>query len=296
MRLNPWHPRFVPFAVYGAFLLPIGVVREQAAWTYPILYVVQCLTVGWLLWRYRRLMPEITLRFHWLAIPTAVLVFFAWIWLGLFSSQFDRVMLQEGPATFTGNLIRWIADPCSISGYQAVKDVPKSFFDELGVLAWPTLVLRLIGMSLLVPVFEELFDRSLILRSLHRLRPTAIGLLQAIQDLPVIGEWIAEWSYSHRAQRHGPIFAGEFERNELGRLSVVGVFFSTLVFMLSHGQRDWLGAVFCGLAFCFLLAWTNRASLPVDKRLGLGPIIWAHGLTNALLWGYTLWTNDWQFL
>lgn len=296
MALNPWHPRFVPFAVYGAFLLPIGLIREQAAWSYPILYVMQCLTVGWLLWRYRRLMPEINFRFHWLAVPVSVLVLFAWVWLGLLWSQFDRVANQEGLVSFTGNLIGWIIDPASHAGYLAVKDAPKSFFEEFGALAWPTLILRLLGMSLLVPVFEELFDRSLILRSLHRLRPTAIGLLQAVQDLPVVGDLLGDWSLAKKAQMHGSVFGHQFQQNALGRLSFVGVFFSTLVFMFSHGMRDWMGAVFCGLAFCLLLAWTNRSTLSPDKRLGLGPIIWAHGLTNALLWGYTLWTNDWQFL
>jgi len=25
-------------------------------------------------------------------------------------------------------------------------------------------------------------------------------------------------------------------------------------------------------------------------------VIWAHCITNALLWAYTVWTGDWQFL
>jgi hypothetical protein len=37
---------------------------------------------------------------------------------------------------------------------------------------------------------------------------------------------------------------------------------------------------------------TNRGG----RQMGLGPVIWAHGLTNAALWGYTLYTGDWRFL
>jgi hypothetical protein len=36
--------------------------------------------------------------------------------------------------------------------------------------------------------------------------------------------------------------------------------------------------------------------MPASGRLGLGPIIWSHGLTNALLWLYTLTSDDWRFL
>ena len=41
---------------------------------------------------------------------------------------------------------------------------------------------------------------------------------------------------------------------------------------------------------------TNRESLPEGKRLGLGPVVWSHGLVNAGLWAYTYYTDDWQFL
>jgi len=46
------------------------------------------------------------------------------------------------------------------------------------------------------------------------------------------------------------------------------------------------------LVWCALVWWTNRGS----HRLGLGPVIWSHAITNALLWGYTIWSGDWQFI
>ena len=44
----------------------------------------------------------------------------------------------------------------------------------------------------------------------------------------------------------------------------------------------------CALAYCLLLS--------VTRAKGLGPVCWAHGITNALLWGYTVYYGNWQFL
>ena len=46
--------------------------------------------------------------------------------------------------------------------------------------------------------------------------------------------------------------------------------------------------VVCGVAYCLLLM--------VTRKKGLGPVIWAHGITNALLWVYTIQTDVWRFL
>jgi len=84
------------------------------------------------------------------------------------------------------------------------------------------------------------------------------------------------------------MFTREFNRTPFGVLSVFGVIASTFVFMLSHFPRDWPGIWVCGVAYCLLLAAT--------RHKGLGPVVWAHGITNALLWVYTLNTGNWQFL
>ncbi len=263
MAEHPWHPRFVPFMVYGVMLLCIGYMREWAPASYPILYTLQCGLVVWLLWRYRRLLPELTLSFHWLAVPVGVGVFVAWIWLG-------KWMVATFPDRF--------ADQGT-----------DSFFDQMGVgVGWAAFSLRLIGMSIAVPLFEELFIRSLILRSLQHLKPTVIGALQIIQDLPLLGEKIMHTSWAKRADRHPPVFGREFDRTPLGMLSVFGVMTSTLIFASYHLPRDRPGCIVCGVAYCLLLAAT--------RHKGLGPVCWAHGITNALLWVYTLQTGDWQFL
>jgi hypothetical protein len=40
--------------------------------------------------------------------------------------------------------------------------------------------------------------------------------------------------------------------------------------------------------YCLVLAAT--------RARGLGPVVWTHGITNAALWAYTLYTDDWRFL
>jgi hypothetical protein len=98
---------------------------------------------------------------------------------------------------------------------------------------------------------------------------------------------------AERANRHEPVFGREFAQTPLGALTPFAVAASTFVFMIHHALPDWPGAVLCGVAYCLLLAATARH--------GLGPVVWAHGLTNALLWIYTITLHlqghgDWQLL
>ena len=286
MAQNPWHPRFVPFLLYVGVLPVVVALRDWLPATYPLTYTIQCVLVLWLLWRYRKLMPELNLNFHWLALPVGAAVAVAWIWLGLWVANWDYVQ-EIGLTKFTQDVFASLADPQRVSPYADSNAV--NIFDLMGNgVGWVAFLLRLAGMSIVVPLFEELFIRSLLLRSLQHFRPTMIGILQIIQDTPVIGEWLMHTSLGTRADRHGPMFGPQFERTPLGALSVFGVAISTVVFTAHHIPRDWLGCVVCALAYCLLLAAT--------RRKGLGPVCWAHGITNALLWAYTLRTGDWQFL
>lgn len=264
MALHPWHPRLVPFVVYLLFLPIIATLRDWQLWTYPLSYAAQCLVVSWLLWRYRGLLPELNLRFHWLALPVGLGVCAGWVWIGM---EMERL---------------WPSVLADDSGK------PHFFVEMEPWLRWPSLGLRLLGMSIVVPLFEDLFVRSLLLRSLHSFRMTGIGVFQFLHDLPVIGEWVMHTELGRRAGRRPPVFGMEFARNALGSLSVFGVAASTLVFMVHHVPRDWAACVMCGVAYCVLLRLT--------RQKGLGPTVWAHGITNAALWGYTLYAWDWRFL
>ena len=263
MQENPWHPRVAPFAAYIIFMPLVDYLRHHVVWLGPVAYTLQTLFVTWLLWRYRKLLPEMTLRFHWLSLVVGLGVLGAWIALA-------HWMTQLAPDWFATD---------------SQKHYLEHYGQKLRCIGMP---LRFLGMALVVPVFEELFVRSLLLRSLHRFRITAVGVFQSIYDMPVIGDWLGGSDLVTRANRHPPVFGDEFNRTPLGALSFFGVFASTVIFASYHVPRDWPGCVVCAIAYCLLLKTTAPK--------GLGPTIWAHGITNAGLWAYVWTTGDWQFL
>ncbi|MCC6680302.1 MAG: CPBP family intramembrane metalloprotease [Phycisphaeraceae bacterium] len=304
-----WYPRLLPFFLYVSFLALMGLDGLFArladmtakltplsgalaglaeAWrhplVYPLLYVTQCTLVLWLLWRYRKLTPELKLSFHWLALPVGVFVTVAWVVLGWWmAGEFS----QRWAALMDGQLL----GPLSGQVDEADFRLPQNMGHTVG---WTALILRLAGMSIVVPMFEEMFIRSLMLRGLSEWRKTWIGVQQLFCDLPGVGEWFIHTRAGERASRHPPVFSPMFVETPLGKLTVFGVCASTLVFMFSHVFRDWPGVWACGIAYCLLLGYTTRNGK--DQSRGLGPVIWAHGITNALLWVYTVYSGDWQFL
>lgn len=291
MAENPWNPRIAPFAVYIVFLFISDQLAEHIdPRTVPLTYAIQCGLVLWLLWRYRKLLPELTLSFHWLAIPVGVGVLIAWILVGWamageFGMRWDALVergefLGRIDYTALNREAPWLA----VEEPHRLETMLKTSKD----IAWTTLILRLLGMSLVVPLFEELFIRSLMLRSLHTWRLTKIGLMQLAQDMPAVGDWIDGSSKADKIDRYPPIFGRQFLATPLGQLSVFGVAASTFIFTVNHAVRDYPGCILCGIAYCLILAAT--------RRRGLGPVCWAHGITNALLWWYTIATGDWQFL
>lgn len=267
---NPWFPRVLPFLVYVAFFLayPLREI-EGLGWTYPLIYGVQCAVTAFLLFRYRRLLPEITMSFHWLALPVGVGVFLFWIGLGYVFAGLPREGMPHAGWNFFAHMSPEIA--------------------------WTAMVMRLLGMSILVPIFEELFVRSLLLRSFADWKQTRIGVMQFLVDIPLIGDWLINTKAGEAAHKHDPVFGREFHRHTLGKLTVCGVVLSSAVFMINHAPRDWVAAFACGVCFCLLLGAT--------RKRGLGPVIWAHGITNALIWAYTVYMHfadgrpaDWRFL
>lgn len=281
MASNPWHPRVAPFFVYIIGLTLTGLVTGETIHTpalYLPVYVIVCVVIAAMLWRYRKLTPELNVRFHWSVIPSAVFLTAAWVALGYGYNQL-----------FHGELLKQPLDDEATVPFAALHAQSAALF-------WVTFAVRGLGMSIVVPLFEELFTRSAMLRGLHRWRLTKTGLIQLAADMPLLGDVIAEHPAVVKAHGEPPALTTQLSQTPLGRVTVFATAASTLVFMASHGTRDWAGCVACGVVWCVMVGWTNRASLPPEKRLGLGPVVWSHGLVNALLWGFTIYTNDWQFL
>jgi membrane protease YdiL (CAAX protease family) len=305
MAESPWHPYVVPFFVWILGLTGLTFFTDPYPWVYPIVYAVQVVVVLALLWRYRRLTPELNVKFHWLAVPTGVGLLVAWLYAGWLTTW----------------LIPWFEPAVDAEGQRVLSWWERIRRDQGVGFFWLCLSLKFVGMVLVVPLFEELFTRALLLRAFHRRKTTLLGVAQIASDLPVVGERIALSDYGRKALDAGPVLTEQFTRTPVGAITVFAVSLSTLIFMLNHHPRDYLGCIACGVVWCLLLYWTNRglvsawhagelpdgrvdpAASPRRPALGLGPVVWSHAITNALLWAWTLYRDyyatqgpDWRFL
>ncbi|XAM01562.1 CPBP family glutamic-type intramembrane protease [Phycisphaeraceae bacterium D3-23] len=307
MAQSMWHPRLVPFFVYILGLMATGYLITPVPVTRPFVYTLVVAIIVFLLWRYRKLLPELNIKFHWLAVPTGVGLLFAWVYLGYWTNQLATAAQGTpvlGPLAefFVGGSNALSVTDVDNRKLHAFERGQQHFGD---VWFWATMVLRLIGMTLVVPLFEELFIRSAALRSTFSRRKTWTGILQVVGDLPLIGDMVGGSKQGRRADAEPPAFTEQLTTIPLGKISLFSVIASTVVFMLSHAPRDWAGCVACGVVWCLMVWWTNRPragkgetwdNLPEGGRTGLGPVVWSHGITNALLWAWTLHYGDWQFL
>ncbi len=159
IRANPVLARAIPFLLFIAFLMANSVLAPLAAsigislsWLAVIRGVIVALVLAWFWRSYTELRnTEAVSATHWLvSIGAGIAVFVIWIEWG-----------QSGPITTdSGRFVPLLPD---------------------GNLDWPKALLRLTGLALVVPVMEELFWRSLILRWIDQhdflsLSPRRVGL------------------------------------------------------------------------------------------------------------------------
>ena len=160
LNLSPaaWH-RLLPFALFMAILVLRGFAPTDGAWGFDTrwLYGLNLLLVGALLAAWWRHYGELA-RANWpsarevlWSVAVGLAVFAAWIHL-------DAPWMQLGTPA---------------AGFAPV--------DAQGRLDWPLIVVRWLGAALLVPVMEELFWRSFLMRWLERpvfegVDPRAVGV------------------------------------------------------------------------------------------------------------------------
>jgi len=140
---RPMLARIVPFALYMAFLAVEQGVRAWSGdsfdtrWLYPVKVIVVALALWYFRGEYRELLARPARRPLIVSILLGVLVFALWI------------NLDQGWFNFGGE-----------AGYD-----PRT---PEGGLNWTLLVFRLAGASLIVPLMEELFWRSFLMRWIER--------------------------------------------------------------------------------------------------------------------------------
>jgi uncharacterized protein len=189
--------RIVPFVVFMALLLlrgelpAVGFAGLEARWVYGITVVV----VGGLLVFYWREYGELA-RQNWpnwretgLAIAVGLVVFMLWI-------QLDEPWMQLGTST-----------------------APFLPLDGQGQLIWPLVVTRWVGATLIVPVMEELFWRSFLMRWIQNpqfegVPPHRVGLQAVVLSTFVftlahtlwLGAVIAGLAYAWLYRRTGKLW------------------------------------------------------------------------------------------
>lgn len=150
MQKSPEHARFLPFAIWvGITVLALG-GGDMKFWSYGAKVFLGC----WIVWEMRRYIPEIRWTFSWQAIVVGVLVFIVWVGL----------------------------DPYYPKNHLLMKDTPESIwnpFERFGAsstMAWALIVIRIFGMTVLVPPIEEAFYRSLVYRYIVKYDFTKVPL------------------------------------------------------------------------------------------------------------------------
>jgi len=216
--------RWLPFALF-IFLLAIrGAWPADGSWGIDArwIYAVSVLLVGGSLLYFWRSYDELAWsgKPSWmqllLAMVAGFLVFKMWI------SLTEAWMLLEPPsATF--------------------KPV-----DANGHLIWPLVVFRWVGASLVVPVMEELFWRSFLMR------------------------WIDNPTH--------------FQKIDPKQVSWMAVFMSSGVFALAHSQ--WLAAIITGVIYAWLYRRWGKLWIPVVAHAVTNGVlgIWVVLFGNWMFW------------
>lgn len=189
-------PRVIPFGLYMAFLGLEGLIAPL--WLYPLktLVVLTALVYYWS--RYEELHTPLFRSFEegLLAIGTGAIVYLAWI-------NMDWPWATLGPST----------------GYNP--------FEAAGKLGAGLAGVRLFGASVVVPLMEELFWRSFLLRFLITLFPEGVS---GVTD--------------------------DFASVSLGTFTRLSFLGSVLLFGSEHSL--WLAGIMAGAAYTLLLYKTRR--------------------------------------
>ncbi|MBM4258824.1 MAG: CAAX prenyl protease-related protein [Deltaproteobacteria bacterium] len=141
---HPAVPYVLPFALFLLLTELARWIPNSLLWIYPLKTVV----AGTLLLWFRKTYSEIMFEFSWLAVAVGVLVLL--LWIPLYGGYF------------------LLSEPQIVNPYELT-----------GSLALPWIAIRLLGSSIVVPVMEELFWRSFLLRYLVNpdFRQVPIGTL-----------------------------------------------------------------------------------------------------------------------
>ncbi|HEV8315333.1 CAAX prenyl protease-related protein [Piscinibacter sp.] len=160
--------RVLPFALFMVLLAIRGAAPPDGAWGFDPrwIYALAVLAVGALMWRWRREYGELSqqlapdARELLLAVGVGVAVFALWITL-------DAPWMRLGAP---------VAKFIPVGGN--------------GELLWPRIAVRWVGAALLVPLMEELFWRSFVMRWIDSARFEAVDPRQTSAKAVVLSTFL----------------------------------------------------------------------------------------------------------
>lgn len=151
MTKSPEYARFMPFVVWVAITAIGGMAGGSTMfWSYPLKMAVG----AWMIWEVRKVVPEMRWSFSLEAVVVGIVIFVAWVGLDPFYPK-NNLFYKDTPDSIWN---------------------PFKHFGEGSAIAWSLIVIRIFGMTVLVPPIEEAFYRSLVYRYIVKYDFTKVAL------------------------------------------------------------------------------------------------------------------------
>jgi CAAX prenyl protease-like protein len=151
MAESPEYARFAPLFIFVVIGSVGGFIGGHAMFW---LYAGKVFVGGWLIREMRPYVPEMRWKFTWEAMTVGVVIFVIWVGVDPFYPK-NHILLKDTPESIWNPFVK---------------------YGEDSLAAWALIVIRIFGMTIVVPPLEEAFYRSLFYRWLIRVDFRAIAL------------------------------------------------------------------------------------------------------------------------
>jgi uncharacterized protein len=139
LQRSPDFARFVPFAIiYLLTYLQGSFGVDSNYWV----YCGKMILCAWIIWKMRPLVSEMRWAFSWEAVVVGVAIFVIWVGLDPYYPRLDLFMKPSEGDEWT----------------------PFERYGQDSLLAWTYIIIRVLGMTFVVPPIEEVFYRSWLYR------------------------------------------------------------------------------------------------------------------------------------
>jgi len=151
MAKSPEHARFLPFLIFVVITFFGGTMGGSGMFW---LYAVKVVVGAWMVWEMRAFVPEMRWSFSWQAVVVGIVIFVAWVGLDPFYPK-NHLLFKDTKESIWN---------------------PFTHFGEGSGIAWALIVIRIFGMTIVVPPIEEAFYRSLVYRYIVKYDFTKVAM------------------------------------------------------------------------------------------------------------------------